>query len=350
MGLIDGDGFDLILVTDLTDHAQSYDTVNTLIKVGEGRCGSNCLFNDAAGGNGPIYGVTTSDAAGYAGFWYKPDSMNIARVCFWVGNAGGDVLGFLYLEVDGSLEFWKGPNTVLGTKLGGTAAGLLAVDRGDHVGVEWKFHASTGYGRIYVNKDAGGTADYASGNTNTENIWTFGQWRTISLRPHGRMDDAYWGDTTGAVNTAFLGNLRVQEQVCLTDAVGGAGTHQDFTPSTGTDHGALVDDATPDDNSTYLVSSTVGHQETVRFADITLGSGTVYGLQVLINAVNDNTGSRSLAPLVRSGVTTAVGTTQSVADTTYASYWQMYELNPVTSVAWSAATVNAAQLGVKVAA
>lgn len=352
MALIGGDGLGQYgnSVADMEDYWQGVDLVNSSVVPGAGRCGGPAFYNNAAAGNGCFIGVPTSNAGGYFGHAVKPESYNVTSVFDICSVSTAGVLAFFVINANGSISAWKGPNTSLGTLIGSTAPGLISLNHYSHIGYEWKFHASTGFFRIYVNKAIGEAADYDSGNIDSTNIWTSGQWDIVFPQPRGYMCDIYWGDFSGsAPGNAFLGDLRVRTDLPLTDAVGGGGTYRQWTPSTGSDHGALLDEAPPDDDTSYVASATLGQKETCLFPTIPLGV-TVYGLQLMPNLVKTSAGGRQIGCLVRSGGTDATGSSQSIALTNYAYYDQMYALNPVTGVAWTPAEVNAMEGGVEVTA
>jgi hypothetical protein len=157
-------------------------------------------------------------------------------------------------------------------------------------------------------------------------------------------DDFYICDTTGSTNNDFLGDVRIEALLPTSD-----GTYSQFTPSTGTSHFALVDESTPN-TTDYNDGVTVGHRDSYGFGDLTaLASQVVYGVQVNAAVMKDDAGTKSVAAMARSGGTDADGA--SVALTTSQLYaTQIFETNPNGAVAWTEATVNAAEFGVKVTA
>lgn len=337
------ESWDIYAVGDVTDYFQTVDAGNSTIVAGAGRCSSAAFRNTSAVGNGVTIGVETAVSSGYAAWAHNADAFQVTA-SFEVQAADGSVLMFARVIADGSVDIWKGPNTTLGTLLGATAAGLISAGTYSHIGLEWNFHASTGYARIYINKAQGGSANFASGNTDTTNIWTSGQWHTLAWLPKGYIDDLYWGDTVGASPwNAFLGDCRVQGQLALTDAVGGVATYRDFTPSAGTDHGALVDENPPDDATTYLSSATIGHRETLFFPAISISTGTVYAVQLMPNAVKTSAGGRQIQNFIRvsSGSTSLAGQIWSPSQTNYKYYPAVMQTNPAAGgAAWTASTVN----------
>jgi hypothetical protein len=158
-------------------------------------------------------------------------------------------------------------------------------------------------------------------------------------------DDLYVCDGTGSTNNDFLGDVRVDTILPTAD-----GSSTDFTPSTGTDNYAMVDDATPDSDSTYIASGTLNDLDLYTFADLQSLTGSVFGIQSVIFGRKDDAGTRSVAPAIKTGVTTAVGADFTLA-ASYSYNLQIFETNPANgSAAWTISDVNNSEFGVKVTA
>ena len=85
-----------------------------------------------------------------------------------------------------------------------------------------------------------------------------------SVAPNVIVDDLYLCDDSGSTNNDFLGICAVERLMPET----GNGDHTDFTCSTGSDHGALVDDNPPTDDTDYNSSTTVGHQDCYHYPSL----------------------------------------------------------------------------------
>jgi len=150
------------------------------------------------------------------------------------------------------------------------------------------------------------------------------------------IDDFYICDQTGSTNNDFLGDVRVD-----TLLPNGEGTHLDFTPSTGTTHYQLVDEAAPN-TTDYNESGTAGQRDSYAMQDLASVTGSIKGVQVAGAILKDDVGARSIKVGVRAGGTTSVGSTQALA-TTQIYYTAVHETNPSTSTAWTEAGVNGAE-------
>jgi hypothetical protein len=311
-----------------------------------GRCSTQAFLGTGVLGTGPFVGVSATTTDGFCGWAYSGTGYSTTQ--HWsVNKSDSTPLAFIRVLADGSIEGWKGFNTILGSVVCSTGANLILTGHYDAIGVEFNIAASGGYLRIYVN----GILQADSGSVDMTTAFTSGQWGAFSFTPVGYIDDMYWGDTdiSDPENDwdEYLGDLHVEGQVAVTDAID-PGTYRDWTPNTGTDHGALVDDNPPDDSTTYVSSSTVGQVETFAFPAIVPATALIYGIQLMPNALKTTFATRTMANVVYTNGTLDVGTTTSPAQTNYKYYPQVYGKNPVTGTVWSTATANAMEGGLKI--
>lgn len=153
-------------------------------------------------------------------------------------------------------------------------------------------------------------------------------------------DDLYILDTTGAVNNDFLGDVRVQTYLPSAD-----GANTGMTPSTGTTHYTLVDEATPN-TTDYVSTATAGVRDTYQFPDLSANTGNVFGVMATSYAHKDATGLAGIANVVRTGGTNYTGTSSSLS-TGWMAASQTWETNPATGLPWTPAEVNSAEFGVE---
>lgn len=157
------------------------------------------------------------------------------------------------------------------------------------------------------------------------------------------IQDLYFLDQTGpAPLNDFLGDCRID--TVYPDA---EGNYLDLTPSTGTSHYALVDEATPN-TTDYNSSSTAGQRDSYGFQSVpALAAQTIYGVQVNVAALKDDAGARSLAPFVRHGGVNGDGSAVALS-TSQAYISSIHPVNPSTGAAWTEAQINAMEAGVLV--
>jgi hypothetical protein len=161
------------------------------------------------------------------------------------------------------------------------------------------------------------------------------------------LDDWYVCDTSGSLNNDFLGGVKIECVLPQTDAVA-AGSNAGLTPSTGTDHGALVDETDANGDTDHNFSSTVGAKDTYNFPALAL-TGAVKCTHLRLFCRKTDTGDRQLTPVTRSAGTDYDGTPQVLTSVHGYTVREIRETDPATGVAWLVSGINSAEFGAKIA-
>lgn len=244
----------------------------------------------------------------------------------------------VWLRSDGKLEARRG-STVLGT---GTAIISSTVHR--WVEVNPTIDATTG--ALYVKVD--GVSDIAVTGADTNQTaneymtqWRFGEGAAASGTVSFTIADGYHVDATGGVNDDYLGLVRIRD--CVPD---GAGTVTQWTPNTGTGQ-AAVDEATPDDDTTYIASSTVGQISSFAYAN---PSGTIAAIpfvQITSYGKRTDAGARDISHYYRVAADISNSAALTHAAGAYDYQHSVKDVQPDAS-AWNQTDFNAAEFGVEV--
>jgi hypothetical protein len=198
--------------------------------------------------------------------------------------------------------------------------------------------------------DATGTgANTSNQGSGGGDRFTFG---TGSAGVNHRIDDVVAMDGTGGVDD----DLTTDPFVVHGALPNAEGNQNDWLPSTGSDNSALVDDAKESPGGTDKVTT-----ESVN--DVDLYAMTAFGLiaptstptiaavQVNIEGAMQNSGSRTIRARVRNGVTEANGSTDlGFSSTAKVTLAEIFSVNPVTSVAWTKANLDADEFGMEMTA
>lgn len=247
----------------------------------------------------------------------------------------------LLLNGVGGIEVRRGQAAAI---LGVTRHGLLTAGVFHVIEMKAVIHASAGSIVLRVNGEevlnVSGINTQFTANTS---------WNLISLGARASSVDNFYvcDGTGGAPGNDFLGDIHIEALRPQTDAVA-AGTNAGLTPSSGTDHGAMVDEATPNSDTDYNAGATAGVKDTYNYPSM-VNTGTIYGIQTCLHARKVDNVGKTLAPVVRSGGTDYDGTPVDVGDGWH-YYCQMYALDPATGVAWTSGGVNAVEVGMKTVA
>ena len=266
---------------------------------------------------------------------------------------GTGVLGFALTHTGQALNGY-GLVTFGNTRLRTVTGGYLSLRRADNdveVGVTsspvWPSPGIWRYIEIKYNSTTGATivrvdgVNVISATVPTQASITVLQMHSFPNNYSNAYDDMYMLDTTGTRNNDFLGDVRVQTLYPASD-----GANTGLTPSTGTNHAALVDETTA--NTTDYVSSAVaGTKDTYHFQSLSANTAGVFAVEVTNYSQKDAVGPASFSNVVRVGSTDYSQTAQALS-ASWTTQKDLMESNPATSSAWSASDVNNAEFGVEV--
>jgi hypothetical protein len=162
-----------------------------------------------------------------------------------------------------------------------------------------------------------------------------------------RFDDLYINNGVGATNIDFLGPSIVEG--LLPNAEGA--TIQ-WTPGSGTDNSAQVDDPTSVDDVTaggINYSDTNTHLDLYEYEDLTQITGTIHAIQLGTQLGMDVAGTRTVKTKYRDPDTTVVDGASHVVDSTaYDEFTENFDLNPNSAAAWDVTDIDDGQFGVEV--
>ena len=325
MTLVYMHGFDEIAIGDLP--AENW--ASGQCTIASGRVAGNCIALNANGSNNLVLTI--------------PPQAHITVGFAWRTTNSGTTNNVIRLFEGGTEHgrlVYNGNGTFTLSRAGSIPATSASVGITNNVWyyleLAYNIHDSTGSWEFRVN----GTAFIGpTSSLDTRNGGTSGVCDQINLSETAggtqNIDDFYY-----ATGSDFQGDCRV-----LTKLPSGEGALSDWTPSTGTDNAALVDETAPNGDTDYVSSSTANQRDTYLYPDLGV-TGTVKAVQVNMYARKDDAGTRQIAPVIRQGGSNFDGTAQNLS-TTFAYYWQLYTQDPNSAAAWNVAGVNSAEFGIK---
>jgi len=158
-------------------------------------------------------------------------------------------------------------------------------------------------------------------------------------------DDFYLVDPNdGQGSTDFLGEVRVQTHFPDAD-----GYQNNFLRSTGSINATNVAQAVSyTDDGLYNYSGNVNDIDLYSITPFAI-TGQVFGVQENMSVRKDNTGSRSVCPLMRIGATNFQGPS-FICFSSFTYMGDIWEYNPLTSAPWVLADLNSTQFGIQITA
>lgn len=219
-----------------------------------------------------------------------------------------------------------------GTQKGISAANLIVDSVWNYIEIEFTRSASVGVFTVYLNGTSVLTASAQNlGASQIDNILITG------TNGSNDVDDFYMTNVATKLGESRVDTIRPSADTA----------QKNWTPSTGTNNSANVDETTYNGDTDYNSSSTVGNYDLFDVTDMAFTPSTVRAVQAVVCARKDDATTRQIRSKLKSGATTQNGATTSLT-TTYNTNADIYETDPNTGSAWAASAVNAAQLGVEV--
>lgn len=333
MAILRVDSFDHYVTADMPKRGIT--TGNAIISAGNGRNGTASLRLVNATHEVLLSVPGNSGATITIGFAFRISAALSFNHNFAHVNEGAAELLSLNVMTTGAVRVQRG-STVLATSV----TTPVTIATWHYIELTALIAAASGTFDVRVD----GVSVVSGTGLNTRNGGSTGIWNGVLLGAGTVQGVNFDFDDLYVANDAtFRGDHRVIAIV----ASAGNGTHTAWTPSTGSDHGALVDEAAPN-TSDYVSSGTVAQIDTFNFAAIGV-AGTIAAMQVSHYAKADVAGARSLGNVSRiGGVDYASAGVELAADWEYRTFLSL--VSPATSVAWTVAEIDAAEFGPKVTA
>lgn len=265
------------------------------------------------------------------------------QILLAVVESTGTVQCSLVLNTDGTLSLYGG--TASGTELLATGASL-SLGAWHRLGLKGVVHQSNGSLEAHLNSTR--AVENIIGRKNGVNTAAAGadSWSGIYVGLGSAIICGhFYAVDGGGVVTGLLPGLRVRVLRPLT-----VGTFDEWDKVGGTLPGVL-DDMTPDDDSTIISTATFLDRYSVLMGTLA-ATEKIHGVQseAQVRNIADSGFSPSHAPLSVVGGTEYDRPWQSCVTDAWRSIWSMWPVNPTTSLPWTVAEVNASEWGGKVQA
>jgi hypothetical protein len=244
----------------------------------------------------------------------------------------------------GALQVWRG-KAFTGTLLGATSPGLITLNTWFFIDFIAVIATGTGGSfSVYLSTPKGGPAVLTVSSVNTSasgnayaNQVGIGDFNNASTPT--RWDDFHAHDAGGSAPNAILG----EGSRIYTKLPTGAGALTNWTPNGASANWQCVDEVPPDDNTSYVSSTTmVEDNYAVGAAGFT---GTVNGLVRRSRIAKNDASAHTFQAGVRSGSTDQLGTAVTVPSS-FAYFDVFSSIDPNTSAAWLAAGADAATMSI----
>ena len=340
MALLHGDGFDTYGATaHLTGDRWHYSSTTTNWTFGTGRFDGQSLKNNSGAGNISLrYNINVDattlilGAAVYFPALSEIAASSRARIIEFYDN--GVVQGSVRIGSDG-LAYYNGNSALIDGPHNAISTGAWYF-----FFFFFNFHATTGSVEFRVNQVSQGATTNVdtvnnSGGNFANGVALLGLYDSLDKN---EFDDYYLCDDTGTKRNDFLGEIRID-----TLASDGDNSVQ-YSRSAGANNYELVDDATYDDDTTYVYSSTATHKDLYDYAALPSGAGsTVHGVIVTARVRKENAGGRFIKLHTKEGANLQNSDNKGMS-VDYTNQWEIFETYDGTND-WTVAKIDSAQFG-----
>ena len=285
---------------------------------------------------------------GYIGFWFKLNGFDTADdlddMIMYVASTTTARCS-MRISSDGSIQL---RNSTTGTELFDSSDVTETADGLQHflfAGTEYKIELqviginTSGRLELRVDDAVWGIVDPADTNGTYNRIY----FRTGSIGSGAdyEITDLYIMDDQGTIkeNNGFLGS-KWQIELLRPDA---ESAQIDFTPESGVDNSAMVDDAPRNNQDTDWNDST-GNAEIDRLTTTdTLLGGLIHNIS-LINVARHTGSAQNFRAVIFEGATSGNGANEALAET-FQVFMEDFEINPDTSLPWTVTEAEASEFG-----
>lgn len=270
---------------------------------------------------------------------YTPGlDVNPPGVGWSFGNGDNSTQCSAYFLTDGAIIVKRGGST--GTELGRSAAGVLVASTWQYWEIVFKLADSGGVVEVWA--DGTRVLNLTSQDTRQTgtNAITMVEWHLCSAASGAltQITDLYVIDRNTSGLQDRLGDCRVD--VILPD---GAGNATEWTPNAGSNYDR-VDDASPDDDTTYVYASVNEKKDLYAFAACPSDGGPIIAVQERARWRKTDAGGRNVRHLVRSGGSNYESGLIALTDS-YIFNSKIWEQNPADSQNWEPTDIDNAEFG-----
>lgn len=279
---------------------------------------------------------------------FLPD-VNNTHVLYDFRDAGNSIQVTVLVQSTGVISVKSG--NMLGTELGATATPAVVAEAYQHIETIVTIDSTVGEVEVRVN----GVTVLALTGVNTNPIGT-GECSQVALVGYRNtgvggspnwildVDDYYCYDDSGSFNNTFIGDRRVLTLFPNADTA-----QEDWTPSTGVDSFAMVDEADPNDDTDYIFTSSSGSPGTITEFDLDnlpAGVSSVSAVQLVHRSRKTDAGVANVQLSAVSAASETAGTDRPVTEA-YTYYHDVIEADPDTAAPFTPSAVDALKLKIE---
>ncbi len=252
--------------------------------------------------------LSPADNTAITSFRWRRDALaGFTVVIAQIFSIGPFALASLAMNQDGTVSFIVGEFGFFGSDIRATSSASLAVGEYNHLEWHTTFGVS-GTTTVYLNGGPSPILTYTGDIGTTQ--WSNGSWGMSAYNNIGAYNAVtndyldlvlrdgtarVWKDGVLLAAGAQWGDTRVH---CLLSQSGN-GHYTDWTPLTGSNHGAMVDEAQEDGDTSYNYTTPAGNRDSYAMEDLPADVGQVLAVQDVLPARKESAGDANLNGFLR---------------------------------------------------
>lgn len=169
---------------------------------------------------------------------------------------------------------------------------------------------------------------------------------TVAATTNLYIDCFQLNDATGSINNSWPDVPRI---LTATSPIADDASYDDWTPLSGGDEYAMIDEVSPDLDTTYVYSNATGDTSAFEFGTTTTEPADVIVVGVCLTCVAKRADAAYLTPVVIRGASyVEVTALKKAVEADYMTPMEFFmETDPITSVAWLMTDLNTTEFGFK---
>lgn len=292
---------------------------------------------------------TTKTTVGQACVTYfnQLPTVNNAYVLYDFRDAGNNIQVSVVVQSTGIIDVKSG--TMLGTSLGDSGTPAVVAEAYQHIET---LVTIGGSGSVEVRVNGVTVVSLTGVNTNPQGTDECSQVALIAGNNTGAtshnvttdIDDYFVYDDTGSFNNDFIGDRRV-----LTLFPNGDTAQADWSVTGAVNGFEAIDEADPDDDTTYISTGSGGSPGPVSefdLDDLPTGVSAVSALVIVNRSKKTDAGDANTQLSIISGASEANGADRPITEA-YTYYHDVIETDPATGAPFTPSAVDAAQLKIE---
>ena len=287
-----------------------------------------------------VFGAAlTTVGVGQAMYLPNLPTDNNRMLIFQLRDAANAMQLSFYIQSTGAIAVWKG--SVLGTLLA-TSTALMTAAAWNHIEIKATIDNAAGAVEVRLNHvtviDISGVDTQDTANAETSQV-SWGKFAGSGVVPgvtNVDLDDVFAWDTLGADNNDFIGDHQV-----LTLWPNGDTAQTDWTRNAGATDYQAIDEADPDDDTTYVAATAAAQVSEYALDDLPATVSAIAAVQLTGRMKKTDAGAAKVQQSLVSGVSEFNGADRNI--TTAYTYWpDISEQDPATGAPWTRTALNAA--------